>query len=120
MGRRSWTEFGMTPFHVLFSNAKPSKDLLQVLLEKNPYHILDNDDAIDNLAIDYLVSNWTESSASLLQKTLQRWMLDPIGRWGASSWMKDLQCKVQAILAEGDEEEGVNSVQCSAFCLESL
>ena len=61
-------DFGMTPFHVLFSTIGPSQDLLEVLLVTYPYHtgILDCKDANGKQPMDYLVSNWTETTASLL------------------------------------------------------
>ena len=61
-------EFGMAPFHVLFSTAEPRQDLLEVLVEKYPYHIgiLERKDANGKRPLDCLLSNWTETSASLL------------------------------------------------------
>jgi hypothetical protein len=50
-------------------------------------------------------SNWTETSALLLQTALQRCMVDPLAHWGTSSWMVDMQRKVQAILDEDDKEQ---------------
>ncbi|CAJ1948305.1 unnamed protein product [Cylindrotheca closterium] len=96
--------FGMTPFHLLFSTPEPSEDLLKVLLDHDPYHaILDRKDANGKRPLDYLMSNWTEITASLLQKSLQKWMVDPLASWGAASWMEAMQSKVQAVLAANNK-----------------
>ncbi|CAJ1945989.1 unnamed protein product [Cylindrotheca closterium] len=71
-----YDDFGMTPFHVLFSTPEPSEELLQVLLDKFPYYDLGWEDANDNVAMDYLVANWTRENKVLLQMALQSWMID--------------------------------------------
>lgn len=100
-------DFGMTPFHIVFSSIEPTQDLLQVLLDNYPCRssVRDCKDATGKLAMEYLLgnnNNWTETTTtrvSLLQTTLQRWMVDPIVHWGAPpSWIDDIQSKVQAIL----------------------
>ncbi|CAJ1948583.1 unnamed protein product [Cylindrotheca closterium] len=114
-------EFGMTPFHVLFSTISPREDLLEGLLEKYVDHdtgILDSKDANGKQPLDYLVTNWTETSAPLLETTLQRWAIDPLVHWGTTTWMEDIQRKVQAILlAEDDNElrEALYDGACSDF-----
>eukprot|EP00526_Cylindrotheca_closterium_P018735 CAMPEP_0113642524 /NCGR_PEP_ID=MMETSP0017_2-20120614/22342_1 /TAXON_ID=2856 /ORGANISM="Cylindrotheca closterium" /LENGTH=363 /DNA_ID=CAMNT_0000553957 /DNA_START=272 /DNA_END=1363 /DNA_ORIENTATION=- /assembly_acc=CAM_ASM_000147 len=97
-------KFGLTPFHVLFSTAEPSGKLLKVLLDNYPYYVLGWKNANDKLAMDYLVTNWTETTASLLQMALQSWMFSRLERWGATSWMNAMQSKVQATLEEDDKE----------------
>ncbi|CAJ1940064.1 unnamed protein product [Cylindrotheca closterium] len=104
-------QFGMTPFHVLFSTHEPRQDLLQALLDNYyPYHtgILDCKDANGKRPLDYLLSNWTGISMSLFRISLQKWMVDSMVRWGATSWRNDMQTKVQAILAEGDMVQKAN------------
>jgi len=96
--------FGMTPLHILFSAIGPSKDLLQVLGEALPYHILDLKDANGKRPLDYLLANWTDTAASLLRMTIQIWMIDPMTRWGATLWVEDMTSRVEEILAEGDKE----------------
>eukprot|EP00526_Cylindrotheca_closterium_P017342 CAMPEP_0113642552 /NCGR_PEP_ID=MMETSP0017_2-20120614/22359_1 /TAXON_ID=2856 /ORGANISM="Cylindrotheca closterium" /LENGTH=314 /DNA_ID=CAMNT_0000553991 /DNA_START=288 /DNA_END=1230 /DNA_ORIENTATION=- /assembly_acc=CAM_ASM_000147 len=96
-------EFEMTPFHVLFSTAKPRGELLEVLLDKFPYYVLGWKDANDKLAMDYLVTNWTRNNKILLQMALQNWMLSPLMSWGATSWMEVMGNRVQGILAEDDK-----------------
>jgi len=113
-------ECGMTPFHVCFSTIGPaSSKLLKVLLDnKYPYNaLLGWKDANGKRAMDYLVTNWNETTASLLQMTLQKWMLDRLDRWGATSWMEAMQSKVQDILGEGDKERRSTlfNEACSAF-----
>ena len=39
--------------------------------------------------------NYRNSNVSLFEKALQKWMVDPLGRWGARSWMEGMQCTVQ-------------------------
>eukprot|EP00526_Cylindrotheca_closterium_P021008 CAMPEP_0113614136 /NCGR_PEP_ID=MMETSP0017_2-20120614/7005_1 /TAXON_ID=2856 /ORGANISM="Cylindrotheca closterium" /LENGTH=205 /DNA_ID=CAMNT_0000523283 /DNA_START=672 /DNA_END=1289 /DNA_ORIENTATION=- /assembly_acc=CAM_ASM_000147 len=97
-------EFGMTAFHVLFSSTEPRRELLKVLLDKFPYYVLGLKDVNGKLAMDYLVINWTQNNKILLQMTLQSCMLSRLERWGATSWMDDMQSKIQAILAEDDKE----------------
>jgi hypothetical protein len=75
-------KFGMTPLHILFSTIEPSQDLLKVLLESLPYHILDSKDANGNRPLGYLLSNWTDNSKSMLRTTSRIWMIDPMKRWG--------------------------------------
>ncbi|CAJ1945990.1 unnamed protein product [Cylindrotheca closterium] len=95
----------MSPFHVLFSTVGPSQDVLEVLLKHFPYQILDAKDANGKQPLDYLVSNWTETTASLLQITIQRWMVDPLVRWGATSWAQVMSNRIQAILAEDNKDQ---------------
>eukprot|EP00526_Cylindrotheca_closterium_P015077 CAMPEP_0113642702 /NCGR_PEP_ID=MMETSP0017_2-20120614/22435_1 /TAXON_ID=2856 /ORGANISM="Cylindrotheca closterium" /LENGTH=251 /DNA_ID=CAMNT_0000554143 /DNA_START=273 /DNA_END=1024 /DNA_ORIENTATION=+ /assembly_acc=CAM_ASM_000147 len=97
-------KFGMTAFHVLFSNAEPRGELLQVLLNKFPY-LLGWKDANGKLAMEYLVTNWTPENKILLEMALQSWMLSRLTSWGATLWMEVIQSKVQAILAEDDKEQ---------------
>ena len=42
----------MTPFHVFFSTAEPSQDLLEVLLDEFPHYVLGWKDANGKLAMD--------------------------------------------------------------------
>ena len=32
-------------------------------------------------------------------------MIDPLVRWGATSWMEDMQSKVQGMLADQDKDQ---------------
>ena len=66
------------------------------------YHILDLKDANGKRPLDYLISNWTETTPPLLQTTLQRWLVDRLACWGATEAMAS---KVQVILDEDDKEE---------------
>jgi hypothetical protein len=93
-------EFGMTPFHALFLTPQPSGELLEILLDTFPNYVMDCNDANGKRPLDYLVSNWTEITASLLQTTLQRRIVDPFVRWGATSWTEAMVRRVQAILVE--------------------
>ncbi|CAJ1948433.1 unnamed protein product [Cylindrotheca closterium] len=98
-------DFGMTPLHVLFSTPEPSHGLLQVLIDKYPYHVLECQDANGKRPLDYLLSNWTETNSSLLEISLQKWMVRPLVCGGATSWTEAMQHKVQAILAEDNKEQ---------------
>ncbi|CAJ1945968.1 unnamed protein product [Cylindrotheca closterium] len=98
--------FEMTPFHVLLSTIWPSQDLLRVLLDKFPCHLLGWKDANDKRPLDYLLTNWTtETSAPLLQTALQSWMVDRLAHWGATSWMETMHNKVQAMIVAHDKEQ---------------
>ncbi|CAJ1950854.1 unnamed protein product [Cylindrotheca closterium] len=97
-------EFGMTPFHILFSTIEPSQELLEVLLENYSNKTLDLKDANDKWAVEYLVSNWTETTSALLRTALQKWIVDPLVRWGAISWTESMLRWAQDILEENDKE----------------
>jgi hypothetical protein len=98
-------EFGMTPFHILFSSVDPSDVLLEVFLDKYPYHILGCKDTSDKLAMDYLVSNWTPENKVLLQMALQSWMFGRLERWCLKGWRSRMIPLVNALLAEDDDKE---------------
>lgn len=113
-------EFGMTPFHVLFSTIGPCAELLQVLLNTFPYFVLGWKDVNGKRPMDYLVKNWTDGATTtlLFQMSLQKWMIDPINRWGAASWEEKIKSKVSSLLLEGrDEERRANlwTEVCSSF-----
>ncbi|CAJ1943493.1 unnamed protein product [Cylindrotheca closterium] len=84
--------FGMTPFHILFSSVGTSQgELLDVLLDKyycSCHTILNLEDANGKRPLDYLVANWTEATKYLYEQTLQRWMVDLMGCLGALFWME--------------------------------
>ncbi|CAJ1954201.1 unnamed protein product [Cylindrotheca closterium] len=99
-------EFGMTPFHVLFSTIGANPNLLVVLLDKLPYsHLLYLKDVNGKLATDYLLSNWSRENKILLQRTLHSWMFRRLERWGAKSWRNRIFPLVNNLLAEDDDEE---------------
>mmetsp|Transcript_34514 Transcript_34514/g.83709 ORF Transcript_34514/g.83709 Transcript_34514/m.83709 type:complete len:467 (+) Transcript_34514:232-1632(+) len=89
---------GMTPFHVLLSAAKRRKDLLQVLLDAYPPHILGWKDVLGNRPLDYLVTNWSEEAKIMMRMALQRWMIDWMTTWGLETWRANMKLKVKAIL----------------------
>lgn len=98
--------FQMTPFHVFFSTPEPSVELLEVLLDLLPNHILLNSkDANGRRSLDYLLHSWDDGSILLLQRTLQKWMVDRLSCWGATSWMEAMERKVQELIGEDDEEQ---------------
>mmetsp|Transcript_24727 Transcript_24727/g.60749 ORF Transcript_24727/g.60749 Transcript_24727/m.60749 type:complete len:373 (+) Transcript_24727:488-1606(+) len=100
-------KFGMTALHILFSSIGPSEDLLEVLVDVLPYYILDWKDANGKRPLDYLLANWTDKTASLLRATFRIWMIDPMRRWGATSWVEDMTSRVEEIFDEGDKERSV-------------
>lgn len=95
--------FGMNPFHILFSTAEPSMELLDVLLESFSFQLLKEKDANGKRPLNYLIENLTDGSRRLLQRILQHWMIDRLANWGAVSWMQVMQSKLQEILAEEDK-----------------
>lgn len=99
-------DFGMTPFHVLFStvNNPRQEDLLDVLVDNFPWSssCWNYKDANGKLAADYLVSNWTKTTGSCL---LRRLIVDPLVRWGATSWTETMQSMVQAVVDTNDQEQ---------------
>jgi len=52
-----------------------------------------------------LIKSWTDGTSGIVEMTLVRWMIDPIARWGAFSWVNTLQGHIQGILAENDKEQ---------------
>ncbi|CAJ1940062.1 unnamed protein product [Cylindrotheca closterium] len=115
-------KFGMTPFHIFFSAPEPCQDLLQVLLDKYPYHtgILDCKDANGKRPLDYLLSNWTGTTKVLFQMLLQRWMVDPLARWGTTSWREDMQRKIQTIMAGHRMESLFDRAYYAFECYEGM
>ncbi|CAJ1948559.1 unnamed protein product [Cylindrotheca closterium] len=109
--------FGMTPFHVLCSTIGPSQDLLQVLLDKLPHYVLGWRDANDNMAMNYLVNNWTDENKILLQKVLQSWIFSRLEHWCSESGRRRMIPLVNAVLAEDDKERRITAFveACSVF-----
>ncbi|CAJ1958349.1 unnamed protein product [Cylindrotheca closterium] len=103
-GSRLVDDFGMTPFHILFSTIDPCMQLLEVLLDKLPYYVLGRKDANDKLALEYLVTNWTRGNRVLLQMSLHQWMLSRLDRWHSKSWRTRTIPLVNDLLAEDDKE----------------
>jgi len=95
--------FDMTPFHVFFSTAEPSIELLDVLLDSLPNQMLKWKDANENRPLDYLINNWNDGTIHLLQRTLQKWMIDRVACWGTASRREAMQSKVRQIFAEEDK-----------------
>jgi len=55
--------------------------------------------------LDFLVKNWTNGTATLVEPMLQKWAIDPLARWVANSWADDTQSKVRTLLAEQDKDK---------------
>ncbi|KAL3937220.1 MAG: hypothetical protein SGBAC_007628 [Bacillariaceae sp.] len=109
--------YGMTPFHVLLSSAKPRVDLLEVLLDFYPPGILANKDKMDMNAVDYLVCNWKVESKIMMAMYLRRWMIDWLRTWGAQIWLDDVKSRVSNLLEEGDHSSRKSILKevCLAF-----
>ncbi|CAJ1963496.1 unnamed protein product [Cylindrotheca closterium] len=101
--------FGMTPFHVLLSAANCRLDLLQILLDAYPPHVLGWKDVNGKTAIEYCWQqscNLTEDFRPILQAALERWMVDSISSWkGLEAWKSDMSSRVNAIVAEDEVEQ---------------
>ncbi|KAL3937219.1 MAG: hypothetical protein SGBAC_007627 [Bacillariaceae sp.] len=111
--------YGMTPFHVLLSSAKPRVDLLEVLLDFYPPGILAN---MDMNAVDYLVCNWKVESKIVMAMDLERWMIDLLWTWVAQIWLDNVQSHVSTLLEEGDysSRKSILKEVCLAFGYEKL
>ncbi|CAJ1955681.1 unnamed protein product [Cylindrotheca closterium] len=100
--------FGLTPFHVLLSAATCRLDLLQVLLDAYPPHVLGWKDVHGNTAVEYLTQrsfHLDEDSRQMHRMALQGWMVGCISSWnGLKAWKSDMSDKVNAIVAENDVE----------------
>ncbi|CAJ1955727.1 unnamed protein product [Cylindrotheca closterium] len=101
--------FAVTPFHVLLSGANCKLDLFQVLLDAYPPNVFGWKDVNEKTAIEYY---WrqshhpTEDTQTILQVTIHRWMVDSISSWKAlEAWNTDMSDKVNAILAQDEEEQ---------------
>lgn len=103
--------FEMTPFHVLCSSAEPRLDLFLALLQQYPHHALGWKDANGKRAMDYLATNFTQETASLLELALQTWMLGPLERWGATKWLLNMKDQINTLLATNDRKKRVNLLQ---------
>ena len=92
-------KFGMTPFHVLLSSAKPRADLLEVLLEEYPPHLLGWKDVLGNRPFDYLIRNyWSDDANRCLEMALNKWVVDWMSTWGLPAWRHAMQQKVKLVL----------------------
>ncbi|CAJ1963500.1 unnamed protein product [Cylindrotheca closterium] len=95
--------FGMTPFHILLSAANCRLDLLQVLVDAYPPHVLGWTDAKGKTAIDYYRQqgwNLNEDSRRILQLALDGWLVGSISSWnGLEVWKSDMSSRVNAIVA---------------------
>ncbi|CAJ1955677.1 unnamed protein product [Cylindrotheca closterium] len=100
--------FGLTPFHVLLSAATCRLDLLQVLLDAYPPHVLGWKDVHGKTAVEYLTQrsfHLDEDSRQMHRMALQGWMVGCISSWnGLEAWKSDMSDKVNAIVAENDVE----------------
>ena len=110
-------EFGMTPFHILFSTIEPRVELLEVLLESLPNRLLGFKDANERRPVDYLIRNWTAGTKSLLLTTLQSWMIKPLTRWGDRKWAIEMKTKAGELFFEADKERRLTlfDEMCSTF-----
>ncbi|CAJ1948437.1 unnamed protein product [Cylindrotheca closterium] len=95
-------DFGMTPFHILFSSPEPSQDLFEILLDKFPHYVLGWKDANDNTAMEYLLNNWTRENKALLEDALQSWMYNRLDCWRSDDWRIRFLPTMNALLAQED------------------
>lgn len=92
-------KFGMTPFHVLLSAAKPRPDLLEVLLEGYSPHFLGWKDVLGNRPIDYLIRNyWSEDAKRSMKIALEKWMVEWVSSWGLDAWGTNMKPQVYDVL----------------------
>lgn len=106
---------GMSPFHILLSAAKSRTDLLQFLLDLYPSHLIGQQDVCGRRATDYISSNWTEDSKSLLRMALEGWMLE----WLADTfegWEEDIWSRIDDIIDEGDVQRRGQLLEATYDC----
>ncbi|CAJ1957570.1 unnamed protein product [Cylindrotheca closterium] len=114
--------FGMTPFHILLSAANCKIDLLQVLLDAYPAHVLGWKDVNEKNAVEYFCQrsyHLSEDSQLILQATLQRWLVDSISSWnaGLEAWTLDMANRMNAIVAESELTERQSLLQEASIVL---
>ncbi|CAJ1946580.1 unnamed protein product [Cylindrotheca closterium] len=98
--------FYMTPFHILLSAAKRRKDLLEVLLDVCPTHILGWEDVLGNRPLDYLATSCRSDEAKrMMRMALHKWMVASMTTWGLETWRTDMKLKVNAILDCCDNDD---------------
>lgn len=101
--------FGMTPFHVLMSAPRKRLDLLQLLLDYYPPHVLRYKNRNGAYALDYLVRNWTDEAKSMAKMALQKWMVEGMQSWGLPEWRSVMEEKVAFVLSDDLEMDGRKS-----------
>ena len=97
-------EFGMTPIQVLLSTIEPRIELLYVLLDS---HIVNHQEVRHRWPFDCTIYNWTDWNKNLLARALQKLIIDPVARWGFTSWIDEMQTTVTQLLAEDDKNSRV-------------
>lgn len=90
--------FRMTPFHILCSTTEPRLDLLQVLLDEYPHHILDSKDATGKRPLDYLIHNLSDATANWLETFLQKRLVASLLDWGALLWAEEMKSEIRVVL----------------------
>ncbi|CAJ1934631.1 unnamed protein product [Cylindrotheca closterium] len=114
--------FGMTPFHVLLSAANCRPDLLQVLQDAYPPHVLGWKDVLNGkTAIEYFTArsyHLSGGSRTILRMALFRWLVGSISSWnGLETWKSDMSSRVNAIIAEDELEQRQSLVQEASMAL---
>ncbi|CAJ1963492.1 unnamed protein product [Cylindrotheca closterium] len=114
--------FDMTPFHVLLSAANCRLDLLQILLDAYPPHVLGWKDVNGKTPIEYVIrrssNRLSNDSRNMLRLALQGWLVGSISSWnGLEAWKVDMSICVYAILAEDEVEERQSLLQEASMVL---
>ena len=91
----------VSPFHKFFLTLCPSLELLTVLLESPDSHqVLKWKVDIGKRDLNYLINNWTDGTASLVERTAQKSMADRL-----HSGREELQNEVQEMLTQEDKTQ---------------
>ncbi|KAL3928153.1 MAG: hypothetical protein SGBAC_012771 [Bacillariaceae sp.] len=77
---------GMTPFHILATSARQRDDLLEALLEKYPVEVICRNDRNGKTMIEYLLVNRSPKAIPLIQRVLQKTLVDSMCSWSLNQW----------------------------------
>ncbi|CAJ1962115.1 unnamed protein product [Cylindrotheca closterium] len=95
---------GMTPFHVLLSAAKRRRDLLEVLLEEYPLHMLGWKNTLGRRPLNSLIGNWTGEAKEMMKIAVQKWMIDRMATWGLQVWRENISSRLNKLLKTGESK----------------
>lgn len=90
-------DFGMTPFHVVASSAKPRIEIFQTIIDTYPSESLCWKDSQNKRPIDYLCGNGSRYVNTLIQMVLQETVLKDLRYLGFVQWRDDLAHLVDSV-----------------------
>jgi hypothetical protein len=78
--------FELAPSNIPLRATNRRRDLLEVLLDEYPLHMLGWKDRWGNRALAGLAGNWTGEAKEMTRIAVQKWMIDRMATWGLPAW----------------------------------